>query len=201
MRGKLIPMVVVVAATAGMALAPLAAASGRKIKNGPVDEATLHVDSISKETPLRVRAFSVSDADMGKPKHRDTAKRAARHVAGLLALDLVESLREAGFRDVAFLDAGDALPSSYTLVEGAFTQLDAGSQTQRVLWGFGAGKSKVCVAGQVKDDSGKLLGDFKNCRKGLGWGSGEGQMEGDAREEGSHIAAFLSSWANGDLSH
>ena len=162
-----------------------------------LDHATLHVDQISKEQPFHVRLFDSTNADLGKPKHRDTAELLARSAPYLLAVDIVEALRDAGFREVVLDEQAPASSAHYVVLTGQFTQLNPGSQAARAWIGFGAGESKVCVEGRIDDDTGKTVGEFSHCRKGLGWGTSGGQMESSAARIGDAIAIFITEWADG----
>ena len=78
----------------GMADDPL------KIHNQDVDQGILNVMRISSSATLLVKIFDSSNANLGNPKHRDTAELLARTTPHLLAVDIVESLRESGFSEV-----------------------------------------------------------------------------------------------------
>lgn len=194
-----LPVTLAVAVTASLAVAlPV----GAKIVPGaPLDYAAIHVDTISKDTPIRIRAFSADKAEMGQVKkasHREQAERMKKDAPPLMAEELEAGLREAGFKDVAIVKKGDALPETAYLLTGAFTVLHPGSQQERLWVGFGAGKSKTCMEGQVTDQTGKDLADFKNCRVGTWWGGSEGEVRNDSRANGNHLSGFMHHWAEGD---
>ena len=157
------------------------------------------LDRISKIEPFHVQLFDVADADLGKPKHRDTAEMLARSAPHLLAVDIVEALREAGFSSVVLDEQPDTSSTSHLVLKGKFTKLNPGSQAARAWIGFGAGESKVCVIGRIDDGAGKMLGEFSHCQKGLGWGKGDNQMESSAARVGDSIAMFLTQWADGEF--
>ncbi len=177
------------AATAG-------AGEGRKVQHGPVDYAVVHVDRIARDTPVRIRDFSVERAHLGNPKHRDVSEKVAAAAPHLLSADLLEALRARGFTDVAPAGEGDS-EGPVLVIEGRFTMLDPGSQAARIMLGFGAGKSRVCVSGDVVDASGTVLATFEHCRKGTGWGDSGGELTKEASSLGEDIAAFLDAWASG----
>jgi hypothetical protein len=163
-----------------------------------VDRAAVSESRITRDSPLHVQLFDAIHADLGNPKHRDTAELLARSAPHLLAVDIVESLRDAGFSNVV-LDEETATSSQKNLtLTGSFTDLNPGSQAARAWIGFGAGKSKVCVEGRVSDSGGEVLAEFSHCRKGLGWGDSSAQMANSAVRVGDSIAIFLTEWANGD---
>ena len=53
----------------------LAAADTIQVTKQTLDHVELKLDRISKIEPFHVQLFDVADADLGKPKHRDTARR------------------------------------------------------------------------------------------------------------------------------
>ena len=183
-----------------LAIAPAWAAT--EVPGAPLDHVVIHVDSISKETPIRIRAFSTDQAEIGhvkKAAHREEADRMKQYAPTLLTEELGTSLRAAGFKDVAVVKSGDTLPKSCYVIDGKFTVLHPGSQQERLWIGFGAGKSKTCIAGKVTDQAGKNLAEFDNCRVGTWWGGSEGEMrDDDSRESGNHISGFMHHWAEGD---
>ena len=179
------------------AVGTTSAGDGSTVTEGPVDHAVVHLQSFPHSTPIRIREFSVEQAHMGKPKHRDVAEKAAQAAPHLLAADLLESLRHEGFTDVAMAAEDRPLPEDGLVLEGEFTVVDPGSQASRIMWGFGSGKSTVCVEGRVRDGSGAVVATFEHCRKGKGWGASSGQLEKEARTLGGDIAAFFAEWASG----
>jgi hypothetical protein len=64
------------------------------------------------------------------------------------------------------LKAEGAAPQGTLLIEGKFVTIDPGSRAKRYFAGFGAGKSVVKVAGQVKDSAGRTLATFEQQRVG-----------------------------------
>lgn len=171
------------------------------VHSAPLDYAAIHVDSISKSTPIRIQAFSADKAEIGhvkKESHREQTKRMMQNAPTLLAEELKAGLKEAGFKDVAVVKKGDSLPKTHYLIQGEFTVLHPGSQQERLWVGFGAGKSKTCVEGKVTDQASKDLADFQNCRVGTWWGGSEGEMRNDSRGSGNHISGFMHHWAEGD---
>ncbi len=87
------------------------------------------------------------------------------------------------------------------VIQGEFTMFDPGSQSARIMLGFGAGKSRVCISGMVTDRAGKVLARFQHCRKGTGWGKSGGELHKEARSLGYDVAAFLDGWAAGRWVH
>ena len=125
----------------------------------------------------------------------DTAQAMAKSAPHLLASDIVAALRNSGFSAVT-LDESEGEPAADAMnLTGHFTKLDPGSQNLRLWIGFGAGESKVCVSGQLTDAKGKKLGDFADCRNGLGWGASGPQGDKGALILGDRIAKFLIDWS------
>jgi len=176
------------------------AQEGTEIPGAPLDRVVVHVASIDKDTPLRIRRFSADNADPGhvKAKHRNEFETMKREGPEMLAGALVTSLRAAGFKDVEIIEGDEGLPASRIVIGGEFTVLHPGSQSTRVWIGLGAGKSKTCISGQITDQDGEVLAEFDHCRVGVWWGGSEEQMRDDSQQTGEHIAAFLHEWAEGE---
>ncbi len=164
------------------------------IAAGAVDSSKLHGDAVSRDAAIVVHAFDSSGAKMGKAKHQDTARRAAELAPHLLAVDIVETLRDHGFSAVTLSDSATADADGAMQLVGNFTEINPGSQAARAWIGFGAGSSKVCVSGTLRDAAGKTVGEFKDCEKGLGWGNSSTQTTGEASKIGVSIATLLNSW-------
>lgn len=158
-----------------------------------VDHSRIIASGINRDAAIVVHAFDSSQADLGSFKHIDTATRAAETVPHLLAIDIVETLRGHGFTRITLSD--DSAPSGDALqLVGVFTEINPGSQATRAWIGFGAGASKVCVSGTLQTASGDIVGEFKDCEKGLGWGNSADQTEGEADRIGANIGQLLSDW-------
>jgi hypothetical protein len=162
---------------------------------GELDHVSLVDDTLDSARPLRVQRFSIDNTDLGKPKHKDTARVVLESADDMLLVDIVEELRDAGFADVAEYDADEAIDGAHYVLTGEFTELNPGSQSSRVIWGFGAGKSRVCVSGKVSHDSGATAGSFRTCAKSLGWGSSEEQLDSQVDRIGVSLGQFLADWA------
>ena len=173
------------------------AADSFRVTDAAVDQASVSVGRISKDQSVHVQLFDSTRANLGKPKHLDTAQMLARSAPHLLAVDIVESLRIAGFSEVVLDKTPDRSSVEHLVLTGSITELNPGSQAARAWIGFGAGKSKVCVKGSVSDQAGNTLAEFSHCRKGLGWGDSGAQMEDSAVRVGDSIAKFLTEWADG----
>ena len=113
----------------------------------------------------------------------------------MLLVDIIEELRDGGLHNVAEFDPQETIDTDSYVVSGDFTDLNPGSQSARVLWGFGAGKSKVCLSGEVRRDTGAIAGEFRTCGSGLGWGNSEEQLESEIDRIGVEIAQFLVKWS------
>jgi len=162
---------------------------------GSMDSTRIYEGELSRSTELYIHPFSTADADLGKTKFRDTANAMIKSAPHLLATDIVEALRRAGFTSVTLDESeGERSPDALN-VTGRFTRLDPGSQNLRVWVGFGAGESKVCISGEVSDAKGTKLAYFADCRNGLGWGSSAPQGDKGAEVLRERVAGFLIDWA------
>lgn len=160
-----------------------------------LDKSKTYAEQLSKSSAIHVHLFSTSEANLGNQKFRDTANAMSKSAPHLLATDIVGALRHSGFTAVT-LDETVGEPSEDALnLTGRFTQLNPGSQNLRLWIGFGAGKSKVCIEGELTDKSGVKLADFSDCRSGLGWGSSAPQGDKGAVILGEEVAKFLADWA------
>lgn len=159
-----------------------------------LDSVTTDVASIDSSLPMRVVPFAVDNASLGKAKHQDTALLVRDSAANMILVDVIEELRDAGFADVAELTGDQSTTAEGYVLSGSFTEFNPGSQSARVLWGFGAGKSKVCVRGSVSQ-AGKEIATFSTCQKSLGWGDSQQQMEAEVDRLGVSIGRFLIGWA------
>jgi len=139
-----------------------------------------------------VHAFDITNADLGKFKHQDTAKRSAQTAPHLLAVDIVETLRGHGFSNITLSESSEPEGEALQLV-GNFTEINPGSKATRAWIGFGAGASKVCVSGTLEAD-GEVVGEFKDCEKGLGWGDSSAQTSGESSRIGANIGELLLAW-------
>ena len=170
------------------------------VNNGPLDQTTLHVGKITRDAPVHIYLFDTSNVKLGKAKHQDTARLMAGTVPHLLAVDIVEGMRDGGFSKVILEDTmateAKLAPGELALL-GRFTELNPGSQATRLWIGLGAGKSKVCLKGRLIDSNNKALGEFSDCRNGLGWGNSADELENSTQSIGDNIAGLLTGWANG----
>ncbi len=166
------------------------------VRGDPVDHANLKVPKIAPGSTIYVKEFSTADANLGKSRHNDTAERLVSVIPHLLAIDLVEELRSDGFD--ALLDSGEPIPEGSLVLAGRFTDLDPGSQSARVWIGFGAGKSRVCIEGEVTDAQ-SSLGEFSHCRAGIGWGESDQQVATSADRMAEQVAELLARWSSGNL--
>jgi len=170
------------------------ASSGSAVQGS---ETTAHASSgvITLDTPIHVHLFSTSDTDLGPASARDTANAMVKSAPHLLAVDIVDGLRRAGFTEVT-LDESDGDPSAVALnLTGRFTVLNPGNQNLRLWIGFGAGKSKVSVEGSVVSATGAVLTEFSLSRSGLGWGASGPQLEDESGILGHSVADELVEWS------
>jgi len=180
--------------------APVLADSPITIKHTPVDHATLHAKKIDRNAPLHVHLFEADTANLGKAKHQDTALLMAHTVPHLLAVDVVESLRDGGFSNIILQQSNvgeNKLKAGELALVGRFSELNPGSQAVRAWIGFGAGKSKVCIKGRIVDSKDISIGEFSHCRSGIGWGNSAGELEQETHSIGDNIAKLLVEWASG----
>jgi len=159
-----------------------------------LDSATTADEVLDATLPVRIERFSVDRANLGRAKHADTAVMVRDTAVQMLLVDLIEELRDAGFADVAEFDAQESL-ADYYRVAGQFTELNPGSQSARVLWGFGAGKSRVCIDGSVEKANKDVAGTFRTCQKSLGWGDSSEQLEAEVDRIGLDLSNFLIDWS------
>jgi hypothetical protein len=164
-----------------------------------MDYVVIHSGSLTKASAIHIHPFTTAEADLGKPKFRDTAIAMAKSAPHLLATDIVETLRDAGFNSVTLDESKVARSPEVISVTGRFTKLDPGSQSLRVWIGFGAGESQVCISGKATDPTGDTLAEFADCRSGLGWGASGPQGEESAEILGARVARFLIKWAEEGL--
>ena len=188
-------MQIVIRYTAKVACCYLALTCQTALAGDEMDSQRLYAGELSKGSAIHVHPFSTAEADLGKPKFHDTATAMAKSAPHLLATDIVETLRDAGFTMVSLDESeGNRSPDAIN-VTGRFTRLDPGSQNLRVWIGLGAGKSKVCISGEVTDSGGNKLADFADCRNGLDWGASRPQGDKGVDILGERVAGFLIGWA------
>ncbi len=123
------------------------ASSPEKIASYKQNNVLIYSEEMSTKTPIHVHLFSTSETDLGRESSTDTTNAMVKSAPHLLAVDIVDRLRQSGFTQVT-LDESTGKPSDNALnLIGRFTILNPGSQNLRLWIGFGAGKSKVCVEG------------------------------------------------------
>ena len=155
-------------------------AHARAVHHRALDHVEIFQDRISKEAPIRLRAFSTEGVDLGtgagddKPKYEQIAKHMQELAPRLTLRRAVSELQRLGFTDVAELAPDVAAPATALVVEGRFTKLNPGTQWKRELISFGAGKSQVCAEGRVVDAQGRELMHFAHCRNEA-WGEYGGE--------------------------
>ncbi|WOJ98523.1 DUF4410 domain-containing protein [Congregibacter brevis] len=145
----------------------------------------------SKDTAIHVHLFDTSRADLGKSKHADIARSMANSAPHLLAADIVNALREAGFTKVTLDESESGAVDDALQLTGRFTKLDPGSQNLRVWIGFGAGKSEVCISGKLSTPEGNEVAEFDDCKSGLGWGQSGPQGDKGAEVLGDRVAGRI----------
>ncbi len=187
--------VAIVGACTFFATAPVLLADW-SVRGDPVDHAELKAPKIAAGSTIYVMDFSTADANLGTFKHKNTAERLVSIIPHLLAIDLVEELRNYGFD--AVLDSGEPIPDGSLVLAGRFTDLDPGSQSARVWIGFGAGRSRVCIEGEVTEAQ-SSLGEFSHCRAGIGWGESDQQVATNADRMAEQVAELFARWSSGEL--
>ena len=187
-----------------------AQAPARVIEEGALDRIELFVTAL--DTPatavVAIAPFDTAITDLGtggkegKQTRQEEARTMQAEGPRVLLERFVAELKASGpFKDVVTLTAGAAPPPGALVLTGRFITLDPGSRTKRYLAGFGAGKSSVKVAGEVKDGSGKTLATFEQRRigaMGMGGGDSLGKLMADSRNIGQDLAKFMARWARGD---
>jgi hypothetical protein len=178
----------------------------REVKNDHLDSAWISA-KLPTGVPVVVRQFDTDNTDFGtganpkKKKYRILAEELRENAPPLLAGTIARGLGiEKLFSEVTEYEDGMEIKPGTLIVEGSFTELNPGSQGKRFWVGLGAGKSKVCVKGQVVEAEGKVLGKFEHCRSGvMGFtgGKSEGLMSTDVRNTGVRITEFMTDWARG----
>ncbi|WP_396624167.1 DUF4410 domain-containing protein [Luteitalea sp.] len=197
-------------AVAGLAMAGTlvsAQAPVRVVEGGVLDRIELFVASPegASGATVAIMAFDTSGTDLGtggkdgKQSRQEEAQTMQAEGPRLLAERFVAALKASGgYKDVIALKAGETPPPGALVVSGRFLTLDPGSRAKRHFAGFGAGKSSVEVAGEVKDAAGKTLATFQQRRigaMGLGGGDSLGKLISDSRSIGEDIAKFMAAWA------
>ena len=114
-------------------------------------------------------------------------------------INQIESRKVLGGAELAGEGAG---PDGALHLRGEFTVLNPGSRGKRFWVGMGAGRSRVCVKGELVDGEGRPLFTFEHCRSGTGsWsfvgGRSEGLMISDLSGTAEKLSAFLESWSHG----
>lgn len=210
MRSRALGVVLVSCMAASLTIASSPSAAAGKLVRDPLDRATIYQDSISKSQPVRVHRFSTDNADLGtgakknKPKYRRIARDMKEDAPGFLLEGIVDELTANGFKDVAEFSPDEEIAEDCLIIEGEFTVLNPGSKGKRYMVGFGAGKNKTCMKGQIITPAGDVLADFDHCRSqamGLLGGDSEGQMLKDTVKSGSRFVEFMSRWATGEYAH
>jgi hypothetical protein len=182
----------------------------KTVEDGALDRIQLFVPSLDAAGGLTVviRPFDASAADLGtggkegKEARQQEALTIQNEGPRVLSERFVATLAKGGpFKDVRALKPDEAAPDGALIVEGKFLTIDPGSRAKRYFAGFGAGKSSVKVAGQVKDGSGRVLAEFEQRRIGaMGFAGGDslGKLMADSRSIGEDIGKFLAKWARGE---
>lgn len=181
----------------------------RVVEDGVLDRIELFVASPegASGVTVAIMAFDTSATDLGtggkdgKPSRQEEAQTMQAEGPRVLAERFVAALKASGgYKDVIALKAGQAPPAGALVVSGRFLTLDPGSRAKRYFAGFGAGKSSVEVAGDVKDATGRTLATFQQRRigtMGMGGGDSLGKLISDSRSIGEDIARFMTAWASG----
>ena len=186
-----------------------AQAPAQVIEGGALDRIELFSKTI--ENPgtavVAIMSFDTAATDLGtggkegKQTRQEEAKTMQAEGPRVLSERFVTELKASGpFKEVVALKAGETPPEGALVITGRFLTLDPGSRAKRYFAGFGAGKSSVKVAGEVKDASGKTLATFEQRRigsMGMGGGDSLGKLMSDSKDIGEDIGKFLTKWASG----
>lgn len=196
-----------------IAVIPVDAGGAKRVKGTDLDRAVIRVDTIPTDLPVVMLRFDTENAELGtgakenKVVYQRIAREMQTEAPEILAEVFVRELTQQGiFPEV--IDAGAAsegeegtpLPENALIVEGAFTTLNPGSKGKRYFVSMGAGKSKVCLEGTVKDAEGEVLAEFQHCRsQGIGMfgGDSKNQMMKDVNQTAIRLAGFVAEWAQG----
>jgi hypothetical protein len=180
------------------------------IKEGALDRIDLFALTLDtpKSTAVAIVPFDTTETDLGtggkdgKQTRQEEAKTMQAEGPRVLVERFVSELKASGqFSDVVALKVGDTPPQGALVMTGRFVTLDPGSRAKRYFAGFGAGKSSVKVAGEVKDAGGKTLATFEQRRigaMGMGGGDSLGKLMSDSRSIGEDLAKFMAKWARGE---
>lgn len=206
-------MIVRLSLVVSLVLCPVvvsAQAPARVIEEGVLDHIELYSNALDSPgtAVVAIVAFDTAAADLGTggKEGKQTRQEEARTMQGegprVLSERFVTELKTGGpFKDVVAVKAGETPPAGALVMTGRFVTLDPGSRTKRYFAGFGAGKSSVKVAGEIKDASGKTLATFEQRRfgaMGMGGGDSLGKLMADSRNIGEDLAKFLKKWALGE---
>lgn len=187
-----------------------AQAPARVIEEGALDRIELFAPTLEKPagTVVAIVPFDTAATDLGTggKEGKQTRQEEAQTMKGegprVLSERFVAALKASGpFSDVVAVKAGETPPAGALVMTGRFVTLDPGSRAKRYFAGFGAGKSSVKVAGEVKDASGKTLATFEQRRigaMGMGGGDSLGKLMADSRNIGEDLAKFMAKWARGE---
>jgi len=206
-------MIVRLSLVASLVLCPgvvSAQAPASVIEGGALDRIELFAPTI--ENPgtavVAIMSFDTAATDLGtggkdgKQTRQEEAKTMQAEGPRVLSERFVTELKASGpFKEVVALKPGEAPPAGALVMTGRFLTLDPGSRAKRYFAGFGAGKSSVKIAGEVKDASGKTLATFEQRRigsMGMGGGDSLGKLMADARNIGEDLAKFMKKWALGE---
>ena len=120
---------------------------------------------LSSYNSFIVRDFPVDGANISNIDKEEQPKFEAMKgkIVNLLSDELVKQLKA---RKLFKKVQRNGKPDAHTLIlEGKFTEVDAGNRALKVWVGFGAGKSKLTVKGRILDAAtGKELVVFENDR-------------------------------------
>lgn len=206
-------MIVRLSLVASLVLCPALASAqspAQVIEEGALDRIELFTRTIDKPgaTVVAIVPFDAAAADLGtgSKEGKQTRQEEAKTMQGegprVLSERFVAALKASGpFSDVVTLKPGETPPAGALVMTGRFVTLDPGSRTKRYFAGFGAGKSSVKVAGEVKDAGGKTLATFEQRRigaMGMGGGDSLGKLMADSRNIGEDLAKFMAKWARGE---
>ncbi len=175
---------------------------------GGIDASKVLAPPPTGQPRIVVQQFSTTNTDFGtgekddKPKAQETARQMQASAPIALAQSLVNQLESRKVLGGALLGGDGDAPEGALQLRGEFTVLNPGSRGKRFWVGMGAGRSRVCVKGELVDAEGQQLLTFEHCRSGTGaWsfvgGRAEGMMINDLAGTAEKVSAFLDIWSRG----
>lgn len=194
--------------TRALAFLALSAAGLALADEGALDKSKVLAPAPTGDPRIVVELFGTARTNFGtgekedKPKAQEAAQQMEATAPITLAQSIVAQIESRGVLGGAQLASSGAAPAGALRMRGEFTMLNPGSRGKRFWVGMGAGRSRVCVTGELVDADGKVLLTFDHCRSGTGaysfvGGRPQGMMINDLAGTAEKIATFLAAWESG----